>query len=138
MPTQDDDDRAVRTKIAQLPAFNDVATRLHEIVMQVAPDLKPRLWYGMPGYAPAKSKPVIVFFRVDADDYVTFGLTEKADLPLDDADPVRLIPSAWFLTELNDATEARIAQIVRSAAGGGRGSSERDPRDGFRQEHPLT
>ena len=117
MPTRDDDDNAVRRKIAELPAFNDVATRLHEIVIHAAPDLHPRLWYGMPGYAPARNKPVIVFFRVDADDYVTFGLTEKAHLPLDDADSIRLIPSAWFLTELNAATEARIAEIVRSAAG---------------------
>lgn len=117
MPTQHDGDSAVRAKIADLPAFNDMATRLHEIVIQAAADLKPRLWYGMPGYAHAKSKPVIVFFRVDGDDYLTFGLTEKANLPLDDADPIRLIQSAWFLTDINDATERRIAEIVRSAAG---------------------
>lgn len=112
-----DDTTAVVDKIAALPAFNDVAARLHEVIVAAAPELKPRLWYGMPGYAHAKSKPVIVFFRVDADDYVTLGLSEKAALPLADDAPDRLIQSAWFLTELDDATEARITDIVRSAAG---------------------
>lgn len=116
MADKPDDETAVQEKIAGLPAFRDVAARLHEIITESAPELKPRLWYGMPGYAKAKSKPVICFFRVDADDYVSFGLTEKADLTPDDDAPDRLIGSAWFLTELDDATERRIADIVRKAA----------------------
>lgn len=112
-----DDETAVKAKIAELPAFRDVAARLHEIITESAPDLKPRLWYGMPGYAKNKSSPVICFFRVDADDYVTFGLTEKANLAPDDDATDRLIGSAWFLTELDAPTEARIAQIVQRAAG---------------------
>lgn len=111
-----DDEAAVADKIAALPAFRNVATRLHEIIMQSAPDLKPRLWYGMPGYARAKSSPVICFFRVDDDDYVTFGLTEKATLAPDPNAGHLLIGSAWFLTELDPPTEDRIAEIVRSAA----------------------
>ena len=112
-----DDATEVAAKIAQLPAFNDVAARLHDVITSAAPDLKPRLWYGMPGYAHAKSKPVIIFFRVDADDYITLGLSEKANLPLDDDAEDRLIQSAWFLTELDHATEARITEIVQRAAG---------------------
>lgn len=112
-----DDEAAVDAKIAELPAYRDVAARLHEIIMRSAPHLKPRLWYGMPGYAPAKSKPVICFFRVDADDYVTFGLTEKANLTPDEGAPDRLIGSAWFLTEIDEPTERRIAAIVEKAAG---------------------
>ena len=111
-----DDEAAVEEKIAELKAFRDVAGRLHEIIMRSAPDLKPRLWYGMPGYAKAKSKPVICFFRVDDDDYVSFGLTEKADLTPEDGAPDRLIPSAWFLTEIDEPTEHRIAAIVEKAA----------------------
>lgn len=114
--TRTDGETAVKDKIAELPAFRDVAARLHEIIMTSAPHLQPRLWYGMPGYAHAKSKPVICFFRVDADDYLSFGLTEKADLTPEDDAPDRLIGSAWFLTELDEATEARIAQIVAKAA----------------------
>lgn len=110
-------EQAVLDKIAALPAFNQVAAQLHEIVLQNAPGLQPRLWYGMPGYAPAKSKPVICFFRVDDEEYVTFGLTEKAHLAPDPDGPKHLMPSAWFLTGLDDATEAQIAAIVRRAAG---------------------
>ncbi|MCY4106030.1 MAG: DUF1801 domain-containing protein [Chloroflexi bacterium] len=85
--------------------------RLHEIIMSAAPELKPRLWYGMPGYA--KDGPVLVFIRKD--DYLTFGITEKANIQLaaDAAD--QLMPNAWFLNDLDAATEARIAAIVRSA-----------------------
>lgn len=112
-----DGEAAVVEKISTLPAFRDVAARLHEIVTQAAPELVPRLWYGMPGYARSKSSPVICFFRVDDDQYVSFGLTEKANLAPDDGDPTSLMPAAWFLTELDGPTAERIAAIVRRAAG---------------------
>ncbi|GAB3224898.1 DUF1801 domain-containing protein [Mycolicibacterium hippocampi] len=111
------DEDVVRDKIAELPAFRDIASRLHEVIMKAAPDLKPRLWYGMPGYAKSKSSPVICFFRVDADDYVSFGLTEKATLAPDEGASHKLIGSAWYLTEIDDPTEARIAEIVTRSAG---------------------
>ena len=88
-----------------------------EIIVAAAPQLQPRLWYGMPGYAPSKSKPVICFFRVDGDDYVTLGLTEKAHHEPDATADHQLMPSAWFLTDLDPATEARITEIVQRAAG---------------------
>lgn len=112
-----DDAQAVVDKIASLPAYQDIAARLHHVIMLAAPELKPRLWYGMPGYAKAKSSPVICFFRVDADDFVTFGLTEKANLAPDPSSGHQLIPSAWFLTSLDPETEDRVAEIVRRAAG---------------------
>ncbi len=105
---------AVLEKIPQM--FGERAAlgqRLHEIIMAANPDLKPRLWYGMPGYA--KSGPVLVFIRMD--DYITFGLTEKAKLPIAADAPDKLIANAWFLTELDAATAARIADIVRVATG---------------------
>jgi hypothetical protein len=120
MATENASDRdagitAVTDKIAELPAYRDVAARLHEVIMAAGPDLKPRLWYGMPGYARSKSSPVLCFFRVDADDYVSFGLTEKANLAPDEGASHKLIGSAWFLTELDQATESRIAEIVSRA-----------------------
>lgn len=117
MADEPDAETAVRDKIAELKAFRDVAARLHEVIMAAAPHLEPRLWYGMPGYARAKSSPVICFFRVDDDDYVSFGLTEKANLTPEDDAPDRLIGSAWFLTELDRPTEDRISRIVARAAG---------------------
>lgn len=105
---------AALEKIPQMfGAHASIGQRLHEIIMAADPDLKPRLWYGMPGYA--KKGPVLVFIRMD--DYVTFGLTEKANLPIDENAPDKLVANAWFLAEpeLDEATEARIAEIVRVA-----------------------
>lgn len=113
---QTDDAASVLEKISELPAFQDVAYRLHELILEHAPDLKPRLWYGMPGYAHARGKPVVVFFRVDDENLVTFGITAKADLTPEPNAPDRLLESAWFLTELDDSTEQRIARIVEKAA----------------------
>lgn len=109
-------DAAVREKIAELPAFKDVAARLHEVITAAAPDLQPRLWYGMPGYAKTKSGPVICFFRVDDDRYVSFGFTEHANLAPEEGAGHQLIGSAWFLTGLDRPTEDRITELVRSAA----------------------
>ena len=105
---------AVLEKIPQMfGAQSAIGQRLHEIIVAADPELKPRLWYGMPGYA--KRGPVLVFFRMD--DYVTFGITEKASLPIDEDAPDKLVASSWFLAEpeLDAATEARIADIVRAA-----------------------
>ncbi len=114
--TKPDDAAAVAAKIAELPAFRELAGRLHALILESAPELAPRLWYGMPGYAKAKSKPVICFFRVDDDQRVTFGITEHADLTPEPDAPDHLINSAWFLSELDEPTEQRIAEIVRKAA----------------------
>ena len=105
---------AVLQKIPQMfGPQTSIGERLHEIITKTVPDLKPRLWYGMPGYA--KDGPVLCFFRVD--DYMTFGLTEKANFTIEEGTPHQLMPSAWFFTALDDATEAKISDIVRKATG---------------------
>ena len=106
--------QAVLDKIPQMFGEDeDIGLRMHEIIMEANPALKPRLWYGMPGYALGRSKPVLVFIRKD--DYLTFGLTEKANLPRDEDASDQLVPNAWFLTGLDAATEARMAEIVGAA-----------------------
>ncbi|MCY4146041.1 MAG: DUF1801 domain-containing protein [Chloroflexi bacterium] len=92
-----------------------IGLRLHETILSAAPELKPRLWYGMPGYAKSAAKPVLVFIRMD--DYVTFGITEKANIVLVPSATDQLIASSWFMHELDSATEARVAAIVRAAVG---------------------
>lgn len=109
------DDTAVTEKIAELPAFRDVAARLHRVILDARPGLVPRLWYGMPGYATSKKGPVLCFFRVDDDRYVTFGLSEHAHHEPDPAAGHQLMGSAWFLTEIDEGTAARVADIVRAA-----------------------
>lgn len=113
--TKPTDEAATLEKIAALPAFRDVAARLHEVILAAAPELQPRLWYGMPGYATARKRPVLCFFRVDDDRYVTFGLTEHAHHEPDPSSGHQLMPSAWFLTQIDEPTEARITAIVRGA-----------------------
>ena len=46
---------------------------------------------------------------------MTFGLKKKAHLAPDPDAGHQLIGSAWFLTELDEPTENRVADIVRSA-----------------------
>ncbi|HVR32453.1 MAG TPA: DUF1801 domain-containing protein [Acidimicrobiia bacterium] len=110
-----DDVAAVLDKIAGMEPLQDIAVRMHEVITAAAPELQPRLWYGMPGYAKSKSSPVICFFRAD-DGLMTFGLTEKASLSRDQQAPDQLIEAAWFLRDLDKPTEARIADIVKKAA----------------------
>lgn len=109
------DDTAIREVIAGLPAFRDLATRLHEIIVAAAPELQPRLWYGMPAYSRAKKSPPLVFFRVDDDRYITLGLSEHAHHEPDPASGHQLMPSAWFLTAIDEPTDAQITDIVRRA-----------------------
>lgn len=91
-----------------------VMQRMHEVIVAAAPDLKPRLWYGMPGYAASASTPVKVFFRND--ELMVLGLSEKSTpVPSAAADGL-LRPSAWYFEELDDETEKRVAEIVRIAA----------------------
>jgi hypothetical protein len=105
-----DGEAAVLEKIDGWPEpHREMGRRLHEIITEAAPDLKPRLWYGMPGYA--RSGPVLCHFI--AEGRMAFGLSEKAPLLEDDATG-GLTPSGWFITELDAAAEKRIAEIVRT------------------------
>jgi len=110
-----DDEAAVLIKIDEMKEpYRTIAKRLHEIIMKAAPELKPRVWYGMPGYAKSKSTPVLCFFRAD-EKYMTLGLTEKVNFTLDEGAPHKLMECAWFFTELDSATEDKISEIVRKA-----------------------
>ncbi|MDO8963645.1 MAG: DUF1801 domain-containing protein [Coriobacteriia bacterium] len=101
------------TKIAAMPEpCRAMGERIHALIRRTAPELQPTTWYGMPAYA--KDGKVICFFR--ADTYMTFGLTENANLSPEEGAPHRLRESSWFFTELDDATEAKLAEIVRKAA----------------------
>lgn len=113
-PNKDDQNlQAVLEKISHMPEHvRPTMQRMHQVVMGAVPELKPRIWYGMPGYAKTASSPVLVFFRHD--EYMTFGLTEKAALSPRDGDGL-LMPCAWYFEELDEATEQQVAEIVRSA-----------------------
>lgn len=102
-------------KIAEMPEPDrGMAQRIHEIVSANAPDLWPRTWYGMPAYANQDGK-VVCFFQPAAKfdaRYATLGFNDTANL-----DEGSMWPTAFALTGLSAAEEARIAALVKKAVG---------------------
>ena len=88
-----------------------MAERLHAVVKASAPALSPKLWYGMPAYA--KDGKVVCFFQSAQKfnaRYATFGFNDTANL-----DEGAMWPTAFVLTELTAAEEARIGALVKKA-----------------------
>src|ERR671915_1533841 len=107
-----DGESAVLAKIAEMQGPDRAtAERLHEIVKASAPALSPKTWYGMPAYA--KGGKVVCFFqsaqKFDTR-YATFSFSDKANL-----DEGAMWPTAFALTELSAADEARISALVKRA-----------------------
>ncbi|HEY9293014.1 MAG TPA: DUF1801 domain-containing protein [Microlunatus sp.] len=93
-----DDDRAL-------------AERFHAIVSEVAPELTPRTWYGMPAYA--KNGKVVCHFKNAAKfktRYATIGFSDQA--ALDDGD---IWPTEYAITKITPATEKKIIELIERA-----------------------
>ncbi len=88
-----------------------LAFDLHKLIMEINPKLKPRLWYGMPGYALSDKKPVLFFINVEK--RVTFGVTEKASGYFKDASD-SLLATSWVVTLLSEQAKNEIETILRS------------------------
>ena len=107
-----DGEGEVLAKIASMPEPDrSMAKRIHSIVMASAPDLEPRLWYGMPAYA--RNGKTVCHFQ-DAKKfktrYATLGFSDSANL-----DDGSVWPVAFALKELNSAAEGKIAALVKKA-----------------------
>jgi uncharacterized protein YdhG (YjbR/CyaY superfamily) len=109
-----EEEAAQLAKIAEMPEPDrGMAERIQELVKANAPDLTPKLWYGMPGFA--KDGKVICFFQSAQKfktRYGTLGFNEGASL--DDGD---MWPNAFALTKMTAAVEKRIGALVKQAAG---------------------
>ena len=107
-----DGESAVLAKIAEMPEPDrGRGERLHAVIKASAPDLSPRLWYGMPAYA--KDGKIVCFFQSAQKfntRYATFGFSDKANL-----DEGAMWPAAFALKELTAAEEARIGALVKKA-----------------------
>ena len=107
-----DGESEVLAKIAEMKGSDRaMAKRLHAIVKASAPALSPKLWYGMPAYA--KDGKVVCFFQAAQKfktRYATFGFNDTANL-----DEGAMWPTAFALTELTAADEARIGALVKKA-----------------------
>src|SRR4030095_1723794 len=103
----------VLAKIAEmLEPDRALAERLHVLITASAPALAPKTWYGMPAYA--KDGKVVCFFQSAqkfTSRYATFGFNDTANL-----DDGAMWPTAFALTAVTAADEARIAALVNKAA----------------------
>jgi uncharacterized protein YdhG (YjbR/CyaY superfamily) len=104
----------VLAKIAEMPEGDRrLAERIHAIVLRTAPELAPRLWYGMPAYA--KDGTVLCFFQAGGKfktRYCTLGFQDVAAL-----DEGTMWPTGFALTDLTPQDEERIAALVARAVG---------------------
>lgn len=107
-----DTESEVLAKIAEMEAADRViAERLHDIVKANAPALSPKLWYGMPAYA--RNGKIVCFFQGAQKfktRYATLGFNDQANL-----DEGTMWPTAFALTELTAADEARIGALIKKA-----------------------
>jgi uncharacterized protein YdhG (YjbR/CyaY superfamily) len=108
-----DEESTVLAKIAEMPeADRALGKRLHSVIKACAPDLSPRLWYGMPAYY--KDGKVVCHFQSAQKfktRYATLGFSDAARL-----DEGTMWPNAFALTKkLTAADEARIAALVKRA-----------------------
>jgi uncharacterized protein YdhG (YjbR/CyaY superfamily) len=108
-----DGEADVLEKIAEMPdSDRAMAERIHSIIKDVAPDLVPRTWYGMPAYANEEGNVICFFTAADKfkERYASFGFNAAANL-----DEGTMWPTAWALTQVDAAGERKIAELVKRA-----------------------
>ncbi len=107
--------QAVLDKIASLDEPDRTnAARIHALALEVAPSLRPRLFYGSPAYANAEGK-VLFFYQERAKFKARYGNLAFFDgSRLDDG---TMWGTAFAVTELSPADEEKVADLVKRAAG---------------------
>lgn len=108
-----DGEQILLDAVAAMPeADKTLATRIHKIVTENAPELWPKTWYGMPAYATKEGK-VVCFFQAASKfeaRYASFGFNDSAHL-----DAGNMWPVAFALTKLTADEEKKIAEMVRKS-----------------------
>ena len=110
-----DEAQACLDAIAALPDEDRaLAERIHALVGEEAPLLRPKTWYGMPAYVDENGK-VVCFFKAaskfDAR-YATLGFSDAAHL-----DEGILWPTESAVTALSSEVTTTIAGLARRAVG---------------------
>jgi uncharacterized protein YdhG (YjbR/CyaY superfamily) len=112
LKSKDDPAEVQAAKIATMADEDRVmAERLNELIPQIAPELTPKTWYGMPGWA--KDGKIVCFFQDAAKfkaPYATFGFNPPANL-----NDGEFWPVAFALLELTPAVEKKIVALVKKA-----------------------
>ena len=106
-------EKAVLEAIEKMdPDDKVLAEGLHAVVAEVAPDLVPKTYYGMPAYANAEGK-IVVFIQAAGKfktRYATIGFEDRA--ALDDGD---LWPIGFAVRKWTPAVEQKVSELVRKA-----------------------
>jgi len=107
-----DEESALLAKLAEMPAADRArGERIHAVIKASAPTLTPKLWYGMPAYA--RDGKIVCFYQAAVKfktRYATFGFNDAAHL-----DEGSMWPTAFAITTLTAAVEARIGELVEKA-----------------------
>ncbi|GGD44588.1 hypothetical protein GCM10010915_27270 [Microbacterium faecale] len=91
---------------------SSVATRLHTIVTEEAPELDPKTFYGFPAYA--RDGKVLVFYQPAEKFDTRYGTVSFDDTAALDDGPMWAV--SYAVIEMTDAVEQRIRELVRRAA----------------------
>jgi uncharacterized protein YdhG (YjbR/CyaY superfamily) len=109
------DAQGLQDAIAAMPPEDrTLATAVHRVVTEAAPGLAPKTWYGKPAYANAEGK-VVCWFKPSSKfkmRYSVLGFEDAAQL-----DDGTMWLAAFAITELTDADEKKLAEVVKKAAG---------------------
>lgn len=102
----------VQSKIAEMdPKDQQMAKRLHALILGISDKISTRTWYGMPAYY--VNDKVICFYQSASKfkvRYSTFGFQEAANL-----DEGTFWPTSYALTELTKEVEDQIVALVKRA-----------------------
>ena len=90
-----------------------LAEAIHRIVLDVAPGLDPKTWYGFPSYA--RDDKVVVFYQPAQKFNTRYGsIGFNEDAALDDGD---IWATSFAVLQVTDAVEKKLRALVRKAAG---------------------
>lgn len=110
-----DEAQACLDAIAALPdGDRSLAERIHALVGEEAPVLRPKTWYGMPAYVDENGK-AVCFFKAASKfgvRYSTLGFNDAAHL-----DEGTLWPTEYAVTALSADVTATVAALLRRAVG---------------------
>ncbi len=105
--------KACSDTIAAMPdEERSIGEKLHEIVSEVAPDLAPKTWYGMPAWH--RDGKVVVFFKHASKfsmRYSEVGFQEDANL-----DDGPMWPTVFAVTKMTPAVAKQLKAVIKQAA----------------------
>ena len=110
-----DEAQACLDAIAAMPDDDRaLAERIHALVNEAAPGLRPKTWYGMPAYVDENGK-AVCFFKPASKfgaRYATLGFNDVAQL--DEGD---MWPTEYAVTSMSGAVASAIEELLRRAVG---------------------